>query len=75
VSHEVETEQVRGARRPQGGRDEAACRRPWPDLVEVAGARATPSRRCSTPRAEATLARICGVLRDLWGSYTEPPRF
>jgi len=26
-------------------------------------------------RAEATLGEICGVLRDLWGSYTEPPRF
>jgi methylmalonyl-CoA mutase N-terminal domain/subunit len=26
-------------------------------------------------RAEATLGEICDALRDLWGSYTEPPRF
>jgi methylmalonyl-CoA mutase N-terminal domain/subunit len=26
-------------------------------------------------RAEATLGEVCGALRDLWGSYTEPPRF
>ena len=26
-------------------------------------------------RAEATLGEICGLLRDLWGDYTEPARF
>jgi methylmalonyl-CoA mutase N-terminal domain/subunit len=26
-------------------------------------------------RAEATLGEICGVLRDEWGAYTEPPQF
>ena len=26
-------------------------------------------------RAEATLGEICGVLRSVWGSYTEPARF
>ncbi len=26
-------------------------------------------------RAEATLGELCGVLRDLWGGYTEPARF
>ena len=26
-------------------------------------------------RAEATLGEICGVLRDEWGVYTEPPGF
>jgi methylmalonyl-CoA mutase N-terminal domain/subunit len=26
-------------------------------------------------RAEATLGEICGALRELWGSYTEPARF
>ena len=26
-------------------------------------------------RAEATLGEICGVLRDLWGGYVEPPTF
>jgi len=25
--------------------------------------------------AEATLGEICGVLRDEWGSYFEPPAF
>jgi len=26
-------------------------------------------------RAEATLGEICGVLREEWGEYTEPPGF
>jgi len=26
-------------------------------------------------RAEATLGEVCDVLRGLWGSHTEPPRF
>ena len=26
-------------------------------------------------RAEATLGEICDVLRDEWGTYTEPARF
>jgi methylmalonyl-CoA mutase N-terminal domain/subunit len=26
-------------------------------------------------RAEATLGEICGVLKDEWGSYSEPARF
>ncbi|MHB2022379.1 MAG: acyl-CoA mutase large subunit family protein [Mycobacteriales bacterium] len=26
-------------------------------------------------RAECTLGEICGALRDVWGSYVEPPRF
>lgn len=26
-------------------------------------------------RAEATLGEICGVLREEWGTYTEPPGF
>ena len=25
-------------------------------------------------RAEATLGEICGALREVWGSYTEPAR-
>ncbi len=26
-------------------------------------------------RAEATMGEICNVLRDEWGTYTEPPGF
>ena len=26
-------------------------------------------------RAEATLGEICDALREVWGSYLEPPRF
>jgi methylmalonyl-CoA mutase N-terminal domain/subunit len=26
-------------------------------------------------RAEATLGEICGVLKDVFGTYTEPARF
>jgi len=26
-------------------------------------------------RAEATLGEICDALRDVWGTYMEPPAF
>ena len=76
VSHEVEREQVRvlGARR--GTRDETRVQETLAALVETArGEGNTVPPMLEAVRAEATLGEICGVLRDLWGSYTEPPRF
>jgi methylmalonyl-CoA mutase N-terminal domain/subunit len=76
VSHEVETEQVRelGARKAQ--RDEAEVAARLRTLVEVAaGEGNTIPPMLDAIRAEATLGEVCGALRDLWGSYTEPPQF
>jgi methylmalonyl-CoA mutase N-terminal domain/subunit len=76
VSHEVETEQVRELVDRRGGRDEARVQAALADLVETArGEGNTIAPMLEAARAEATLGEICGVLRDLWGNYSEPPRF
>ena len=76
VSHEVETEQVRELAGRRAGRDEALVQARLADLVEVAkGQGNTIEPMLEAIRAEATLGEVCGVLRELWGSYTEPPRF
>jgi methylmalonyl-CoA mutase N-terminal domain/subunit len=76
VSHEVETEQVRELAVRKGKRDEALVQARLADLVEVAkGEGNTIPPMLDAIRAEATLGEVCGALRDLWGSYTEPPRF
>ncbi|WP_245657843.1 acyl-CoA mutase large subunit family protein [Herbidospora mongoliensis] len=76
ISHEVEKEQNRvlGARR--ASRDQAAVDASLRELVQVArgsGNMVPPMIECA--RREATLGEICDVLRDEWGTYTEPPRF
>jgi methylmalonyl-CoA mutase, N-terminal domain len=76
VGTEVETEQVRelGDRRAQ--RDEDRVRSALYALVAAARGEAnTIPPMLEAVRAEATLGEICGALRDLWGSYAEPPRF
>jgi methylmalonyl-CoA mutase N-terminal domain/subunit len=76
VSHEVEKQQVRelGSRKAQ--RDEAEVKARLATLVEVAaGEGNTIPPMLDAIRAEATLGEVCGALRELWGSYTEPPRF
>jgi methylmalonyl-CoA mutase N-terminal domain/subunit len=76
VSHEVETEQVRELAVRKGKRDDALVQARLADLVEVAkGEGNTIPPMLDAIRAEATLGEVCGALRDLWGSYTEPPRF
>src|SRR3954470_16737956 len=76
VSHEVEREQVRELAGRKSGRDEALVASRLADLVEVAkGEGNTIPPMLDAIRAEATLGEVCGALRDLWGSYTEPPRF
>ena len=57
-------------------RDEARVRASLDALVETArGEGNTIPPMLEAVRAEATLGEICGALRDLWGSYQEPPRF
>ncbi len=76
VSHEVETEQVKVLAGRRAGRDDERVRATLATLVETArGEGNTVPPMLEAVRAEATLGEICGVLRDLWGSYTEPPRF
>ena len=76
VSHEVEAEQVRELANRKGCRDEAAVQAGLARLVEAAqGSQNTIPPMLDAIRAEATLGEVCGVLRELWGSYTEPPRF
>ena len=76
VSHEVETEQVRQLADRKSSRDDALVQARLADLVEVArGEGNTIEPMLEAIRAEATLGEVCGALRDLWGSYTEPPRF
>ncbi|HVE73792.1 MAG TPA: methylmalonyl-CoA mutase family protein [Mycobacteriales bacterium] len=76
VSHEVEQEQVRELTTRKGARDEAAVQAALEALVTCArGEGNTIEPMLAAARAEATLGEICGALRDLWGSYTEPPRF
>ncbi len=76
VSHEVETVQVRELADRKSGRDEAVVQARLATLVDVArGEGNTIEPMLDAIRAEATLGEVCGVLRELWGSYTEPPRF
>ena len=76
VSHEVEREQVRELAGRKAGRDDALVQARLAALVEAArGEGNTIEPMLDAIRAEATLGEVCGALRDLWGSYTEPPRF
>jgi methylmalonyl-CoA mutase N-terminal domain/subunit len=76
ISGEVEREQVRALAARKDRRDDAAVRAALAEMVETArGAGNLLPPMLDAVRAEATLGEICGVLRDEWGSYTEPPRF
>lgn len=76
VSHEVEREQVRELAGRKEGREEGKVR----GALDAMLAAARDGSNMIGPmleavRAEATLGEICGVLRDEWGVYTEPPGF
>jgi methylmalonyl-CoA mutase N-terminal domain/subunit len=76
VSHEVEREQVRALAARRAARDEARVRAALDGLL--ASARSAENMMeplLEAARAEATLGEICGVLREEWGTYTEPPGF
>jgi methylmalonyl-CoA mutase N-terminal domain/subunit len=76
ISHEVELEQKRVLRARRDGRDQAAVDRALSGMVRVAGGtdNMVPAM-IEAARAEATLGEICGALTELWGGYTETPRF
>ncbi|MEU1630226.1 methylmalonyl-CoA mutase family protein [Streptomyces sp. NPDC020096] len=76
VSHEVEREQVRALAARKAARDDAAVRSALAAMLDAArGDGNMIAPMLDAVRAEATLGEICGALRDLWGSYTEPARF
>jgi len=76
VSHEVEREQNRVLGERKSARDNDVVRRSLSALVEVARTddNMVPAM-LDAVRAEATLGEICDVLRDEWGTYSEPARF
>ncbi|WP_328469678.1 acyl-CoA mutase large subunit family protein [Streptomyces sp. NBC_00448] len=76
VSHEVEREQVRALADRKAARDDTAVRAALDAMLAAARDGSNMIEPMLTAiRAEATLGEVCGVLRDEWGSYTEPARF
>jgi methylmalonyl-CoA mutase N-terminal domain/subunit len=76
VSHEVEREQVRVLSTRRAARDDAAVRSALDALRSAARSDAnTIEPMLDAVRAEGTLGEICDVLREVWGTYTEPARF
>jgi methylmalonyl-CoA mutase N-terminal domain/subunit len=76
VSHEVEREQVRELAVRKAARDDARVRASLDAMLAAARDGSNMiGPMLDAVRAEATLGEICGVLRDEWGTYTEPPGF
>lgn len=76
VGSEVETEQRRVLAARRAARDDAEVTRTLAELRQVArGTGSTIEPMLAAVRAEATLGEICGLLREEWGTYTEPARF
>jgi methylmalonyl-CoA mutase N-terminal domain/subunit len=76
VSHEVEVEQRRDLAARRAARDATAVERTLARMVDVArGEDNIVPAMLDAVRAEATLGEICGALREVWGSYSEPARF
>ncbi|HEY8789295.1 MAG TPA: methylmalonyl-CoA mutase family protein [Actinopolymorphaceae bacterium] len=75
VSHEIEAHQRTALAARRSARDDAAIRSA---LAALRAATATDANlvepMLAAARVEATLGEICGVLRDVWGSYREPAR-
>ena len=77
ISHEVELAQNRDLARRREHRDNAAVTAALTDLkrgAETDGVNLIPAM-LDAARAEATLGEICGVLKAVFGTYTEPARF
>ena len=76
ISPEVEREQVHTLAARKGGRDQRAVDSALAELIAAARTdRNMVPPMLAAAEAEATLGEICGVLRDEWGAYTEPPAF
>lgn len=76
VSHEVERDQVAMLGKRRGARDQAAVDSALGAMRDVArGSGNLVPPMLAAARVEATLGEICDVLREEWGTYTEPARF
>ena len=76
ISAEVEREQCKVLADRRAGRGEGRVRAALAALAEAAkGDDNLIPPMLEAVRAEATLGEICGTLRDLWGEWTEAPRF
>jgi methylmalonyl-CoA mutase N-terminal domain/subunit len=76
VSGQVETDQRAALAERRAARDESAVSAALDALAEAArGSSSTIPPMLDAARAEATLGEICDVLREEWGTYTEPARF
>ncbi|HEX4017874.1 MAG TPA: methylmalonyl-CoA mutase family protein [Frankiaceae bacterium] len=76
VSGDIERDQRAELAVRRQGRDDATVQATLTALRDAAlsSANLVPSM-LEAARAEATLGEICGVLRDIWGGYVEPPTF
>jgi len=76
IGPEVEQEQVRRVRALRERRDETAARRALDRLVELAGTQENlVPALVDCARALCTEGEIVGALREVFGEYTETPRF
>ncbi len=76
IGADVERDQVAALAERRARRDGARVERALAALrVTAAGDGNTVPPMLEAVRTEATLGELCGVLRDLWGGYTEPARF
>ena len=76
ISGDVEVEQNAALTARRAGRDQSAVDRTLAALVAATGTgdNLIPPMLAAA-RAEATLGEICGALRRVWGTYSEPARF
>jgi len=75
ISDAVEKEQNAVLSQRRGGRDNTEVQRLLAEMTAVAsGSGNLIPPMLAAARAEATLGEICGALRDVWGTYTEPAR-
>jgi methylmalonyl-CoA mutase N-terminal domain/subunit len=77
IGPEVERAQVADLAKRRGARDQALVDQ---TLAVLQAAARTADVNLVEPmleaaRAEATLGEICDALREVWGTYTEPPAF
>ncbi|MCK1797537.1 methylmalonyl-CoA mutase family protein [Streptomyces sp. XM4193] len=76
VGHEVERAQVAALVERRERRDGAAVEAALRGMLAAARSGANMIEpMLDAVRAEATLGEICGVLREEWGEYVEPPGF
>ena len=76
VSHEVERDQVSQLAARKAARDDAKVSAALDAMLVAARDGSNMiAPMLDAVRAEATLGEICGVLREEWGTYTEPPGF